>query len=159
MICYFHVYSCCYYFGFGFGFTTLDISFANALQYFKLPMIRVIPKHKRITSNAVLARDNCSVVSVEECHRSILLSSFTNFLNDLWFCLLDFQVDCRKFVEQGCLGLSVAALSSRDGNMRKAGYHVLSRYMMHLDGVRFREKKQVGTLSLRWKVRKRQTVS
>lgn len=122
-------------------------------------MIRVIPKHKRITSNAVLARDNCSVVSVEECHRSILLSSFTNFLNDLWFCLLDFLVDCRKFVEQGCLGLSVAALSSRDGNMRKAGYHVLSRYMMHLDGVRFREKKQVGTLSLRWTVRKRQTVS
>ena len=122
-------------------------------------MIRVIPKHKRITSNAILARDNCSVVSVEECHRSILLSSFTNFLNDLWFCLLDFQVDCRKFVEQGCLGLSVAALSSRDGNMRKAGYHVLSRYMMHLDGVRFREKKQVGTLSLRWTVRKRQTVS
>lgn len=55
--------------------------------------------------------------------------------------------------------MSVAALSSRDGNMRKAGYHVLSRYMMHLDGVRFREKKQVGTLSLRWTVRKRQTVS
>ena len=43
------------------------------------------------------------------------------------------------------MGLSVAALSSRDVNMRKAGYHVLSRYMMHLDGARFREKKQVGS--------------
>lgn len=157
MICYFHVYSCCYYFGFWFYDTRYFLRECSSV--IQATDIRVIPKHKRITSNAVLGRDNCSVVSVEECHRSILLSSFTNFLNDLWFCLLDFQVDCRKFVEQGCLGLSVATLSSRDGNMRKAGYHVLSRYMMHLDGVRFREKKQVGTLSLRWTVRKRQTVS
>lgn len=67
------------------------------------------------------------------------------FLLPLFSCLLapNFQADCRKFAEQGCLGLSVAALSSRDVNMRKAGYHVLSRYMMHLDGARFREKKQI----------------
>ena len=50
-------------------------------------------------------------------------------------------------MEQGCLSLSVASLSSRDVHMRKAGYHVLSRYMMHLDGARFREKKQVSTFT------------
>lgn len=60
----------------------------------------------------------------------------------LW--LLDFQVDCRKFVERGCLGFSIASLSSRDAQVRQAGYHVLSRYMMHLEGARFKERKQVS---------------
>ena len=50
-------------------------------------------------------------------------------------------------MEQGCLSLSVASLSSGDVHMRKAGYHVLSRYMIHLDGARFREKKQVSTFT------------
>ena len=63
----------------------------------------------------------------------------------LFVCLEDFQVDCRKFVEQGCLSFTVASLSSRDAHIRQAGYHVLSRYMMHLEGARFKERKQVST--------------
>ena len=58
--------------------------------------------------------------------------------------MADYQVDCRKFVEQGCLSFAVASLSSRDVHVRQAGYHVLSRYMMHLEGARFKERKQVG---------------
>jgi len=67
------------------------------------------------------------------------------FLLPLFSCLLapNFQVDCRKFVEQGCLGFTVASLSSRDVHVRQAGYHVLSRYMMHLEGARFKERKQI----------------
>ena len=61
--------------------------------------------------------------------------------------LLDYQVDCRKFVEQGCLSFAVASLSSRDVHVRQAGYHVLSRYMMHLEGARFKERKQVTVLN------------
>ena len=52
-------------------------------------------------------------------------------------------MDCRKFVERGCLGYTVASLSSRDDHMRQAGYHVLSRFLTHLEGARFREKNQV----------------
>ena len=61
-----------------------------------------------------------------------------------WFCLIDYQVDCRKFVEQGCLSFTVASLSSRDTHVRQAGYHVLSRFMTHLEGSRFKERKQVS---------------
>ena len=55
-------------------------------------------------------------------------------------------MDCRKFVERGCLSFTVASLSSRDVQVRKAGYHVLSRYMMHLEGARFKERKQVSVV-------------
>ena len=55
-------------------------------------------------------------------------------------------MDCRKFVERGCLSFTVASLSSRDVHVRQAGYHVLSRYMMHLEGARFKERKQVSAV-------------
>lgn len=42
------------------------------------------------------------------------------------------------------MGFTVASLSSRDVHVRQAGYHVLSRYMMHLEGARFKERKQVS---------------
>ena len=48
------------------------------------------------------------------------------------------------FVERGCLGFVIASLSSRDAQVRQAGYHVLSRYMMHLEVARFKERKQVS---------------
>ena len=57
--------------------------------------------------------------------------------------LPDYQVDCGKFVEHGCLSITLASLSSLDLHMRQAGYHVLSRFMMHLEGARFWGKKQV----------------
>ena len=58
--------------------------------------------------------------------------------------LLGSVVDCRKFVERGCLGYTVSSLASRDDHVRRAGYHVMSRYLHHLEGARFREKKQVS---------------
>uniref|UniRef100_A0A8C6X862 URB1 ribosome biosis homolog n=1 Tax=Naja naja TaxID=35670 RepID=A0A8C6X862_NAJNA len=52
-------------------------------------------------------------------------------------------VACHKFVEVNALGLTVAALSSYDGNMRAAAYHVLSSFRSHLEAARFREQKQL----------------
>lgn len=52
-------------------------------------------------------------------------------------------VACHKFVEVNALGLTVAALSSYDSNMRAAAYFVLASFRSHLEGARFREKSQV----------------
>lgn len=38
----------------------------------------------------------------------------------------------------------MASLSSRDSHVRQAGYHVISRFMTHLEGTRFKERKQVN---------------
>lgn len=55
----------------------------------------------------------------------------------------EFVVDCRKFVDSNALGLTVAALSSYDPQMRAAAYAVLAAYYSHLEGARFREQPQV----------------
>ncbi|XP_055273360.1 nucleolar pre-ribosomal-associated protein 1 [Moschus berezovskii] len=55
----------------------------------------------------------------------------------------EFVVDCRKFVDSNALGLTVAALSSYDPQMRAAAYAVLAAYYSQLEGVRFREQPQV----------------
>uniref|UniRef100_A0A669R695 URB1 ribosome biogenesis homolog n=1 Tax=Phasianus colchicus TaxID=9054 RepID=A0A669R695_PHACC len=52
-------------------------------------------------------------------------------------------VACHKFVEVNALGLTVAALSSYDSNMRAAAYFVLASFRSHLEGARFREQKQL----------------
>uniref|UniRef100_A0A8C3BFY8 URB1 ribosome biogenesis homolog n=1 Tax=Cairina moschata TaxID=8855 RepID=A0A8C3BFY8_CAIMO len=52
-------------------------------------------------------------------------------------------VACHKFVEVNGLGLTVAALSSYDANMRAAAYFVLSSFRSHLEGARFREQRQL----------------
>uniref|UniRef100_A0A8C9F4W2 URB1 ribosome biogenesis homolog n=1 Tax=Pavo cristatus TaxID=9049 RepID=A0A8C9F4W2_PAVCR len=52
-------------------------------------------------------------------------------------------VACQKFVEVNALGLTVAALSSYDSNMRAAAYFVLASFRSHLEGARFREQKQL----------------
>ncbi|XP_068768385.1 nucleolar pre-ribosomal-associated protein 1 isoform X2 [Struthio camelus] len=52
-------------------------------------------------------------------------------------------VACHKFVEVNALGLTVAALSSYDSNMRAAAYFVLGSFRSHLEGARFREQKQL----------------
>ncbi|XP_055965198.1 nucleolar pre-ribosomal-associated protein 1 [Sorex fumeus] len=55
----------------------------------------------------------------------------------------EFVVDCRKFLDSNALGLTVAALSSYDTQMRAAAYSVLAAYYSHVEGARFREKAQV----------------
>uniref|UniRef100_A0A8B9CB62 URB1 ribosome biosis homolog n=1 Tax=Anser brachyrhynchus TaxID=132585 RepID=A0A8B9CB62_9AVES len=52
-------------------------------------------------------------------------------------------VACQKFVEVNALGLTVAALSSYDANMRAAAYFVLASFRSHLEGARFREQRQL----------------
>ncbi|XP_015334179.1 nucleolar pre-ribosomal-associated protein 1 isoform X1 [Marmota marmota marmota] len=55
----------------------------------------------------------------------------------------EFVVDCRKFLDSNALGLTVAALSSYDPQMRAAAYSVLAAYYSHLEGARFREQSQL----------------
>ncbi|NXP51775.1 NPA1P protein, partial [Heliornis fulica] len=52
-------------------------------------------------------------------------------------------VACHKFVEVNALGLTVAALSSYDSNMRAAAYFVLGSFHSHLEGGRFQGKNQL----------------
>lgn len=52
-------------------------------------------------------------------------------------------VGCPNFIEVSALGLTIAALSSYDHNMRAAAYHVLGSFRFHLEGARFREQRQV----------------
>ena len=39
-------------------------------------------------------------------------------------------IDCRVFVETGCLGYVISALSSHDADMRAAALHVIYRYQV-----------------------------
>ncbi|XP_010606935.1 nucleolar pre-ribosomal-associated protein 1 isoform X3 [Fukomys damarensis] len=55
----------------------------------------------------------------------------------------EFVVDCRKFLDSNALGLTVAALSSYDPQMRAAAYSVLAAFYSHLEGARFREQSQL----------------
>uniref|UniRef100_A0A3Q3S3N5 URB1 ribosome biogenesis homolog n=1 Tax=Mastacembelus armatus TaxID=205130 RepID=A0A3Q3S3N5_9TELE len=52
-------------------------------------------------------------------------------------------IDCLKFVSSHALGVTVMALSSYDPQVRAAAYHVLSCFYQHLEGARFREKRQL----------------
>ncbi|OXB79759.1 UNVERIFIED_CONTAM: hypothetical protein H355_013744 [Colinus virginianus] len=76
----------------------------------------------------------------ESSHLAVLLGAYGATLSTVE-CL----VACRKFVEVNALGLTVAALSSYDSNMRAAAYFVLASFRSHLEGARFREQKQHKT--------------
>ncbi|XP_028275754.1 nucleolar pre-ribosomal-associated protein 1 isoform X2 [Parambassis ranga] len=52
-------------------------------------------------------------------------------------------IDCLKFVSSHAFGVCVMALSSYDEKVRAAAYHVLSSFYHHLEGARFREKRQL----------------
>ncbi|XP_072525451.1 nucleolar pre-ribosomal-associated protein 1 isoform X2 [Salminus brasiliensis] len=52
-------------------------------------------------------------------------------------------IDCQKFVTCHALGVTIVALSSHDLKMRSAAFHVLSSFYEHLEGARFRDKKQL----------------
>ena len=60
-------------------------------------------------------------------------------------------MDCRKFVDSNALGLTVAALSSYDPQMRAAAYAVLAAYYSQLEGARFREQPQVSGAEGAWR--------
>lgn len=52
-------------------------------------------------------------------------------------------VDCLKFVSSHAFGLAIVSLSSYDPKLRAAAYQVLGCFYQHLEGARFREKKQL----------------
>ncbi|XP_064405928.1 nucleolar pre-ribosomal-associated protein 1-like isoform X3 [Halichondria panicea] len=55
-------------------------------------------------------------------------------------------VDCRRFIDSGCLGYLITALSSRVEGVRTIGGCGLELFVGHLEGSRFREKTQVSLL-------------
>uniref|UniRef100_M3XPW4 URB1 ribosome biogenesis homolog n=1 Tax=Mustela putorius furo TaxID=9669 RepID=M3XPW4_MUSPF len=90
----------------------------------------------------------------EDAEELIFRDRSTVDLNDLYDpCFLlhlfseltrpEFVVDCRKFLDSNALGLTVAALSSYDPQMRAAAYYVLAAYYSQLEGARFREQSQL----------------
>lgn len=85
------------------------------------------------------SRKDCSAVIYFTTREYDAMDVFLSFSPLLTECL----VACHKFVEVNALGLTVAALSSYDSNMRAAAYFVLASFRSHLEGARFREQKQV----------------
>ena len=71
-----------------------------------------------------------------------MLATRFNINLSLAFCLGNL-INCRKFVSHGSAGYLVAALSSHNTDVRAAAYNCLSRFYVHLEGSRFREKDQV----------------
>ena len=56
------------------------------------------------------------------------------------FELLENVVDCRLFVEKGCLGYVMAGLSSHLAEVRGCSCHILTCFQQHLVGARFAEQ-------------------
>ncbi|NXW05576.1 NPA1P protein, partial [Fregetta grallaria] len=99
------------------------------------------PQHRRLLSSQEvqesLYRDE-SVKSLDDFYDPcFLLQLFSELTRP------ECVVACHKFVEVNALGLTVAALSSYDSNMRAAAYFVLASFRSHLEGARFREKSQL----------------
>nr|XP_054753283.1 nucleolar pre-ribosomal-associated protein 1-like [Lytechinus pictus] len=53
-------------------------------------------------------------------------------------------VPCQTFVESNALGFVIASLSSRHDDVRQAGYHILSCFVQHLEGARFRGRREIA---------------
>ncbi|XP_073718907.1 nucleolar pre-ribosomal-associated protein 1 isoform X1 [Misgurnus anguillicaudatus] len=87
------------------------------------------------------------IYTQEEDNHSIDKSSLYDpcFLLPLFSFILrpECVVDCHKFVSSHALGVTVAALSSYDSKVRAAAYQVLGSFYQHLEGARFREKRQL----------------
>uniref|UniRef100_A0A8C3PRY3 URB1 ribosome biogenesis homolog n=1 Tax=Calidris pygmaea TaxID=425635 RepID=A0A8C3PRY3_9CHAR len=97
------------------------------------------PQHRRLLSSQVLGfRLDESVKNLDDFYDPcFLLQLFSELTRP------ECVVACHKFVEVNALGLTVAALSSYDSNMRAAAYFVLASFRSHLEGARFREKSQL----------------
>ncbi|XP_061857913.1 nucleolar pre-ribosomal-associated protein 1 isoform X2 [Colius striatus] len=99
------------------------------------------PQHRRLLSSQEVQ---------ESLYRDETVKSLDDFYDPCFLLQLfseltrpECVVACHKFVEVNALGLTVAALSSYDSNMRAAAYYVLASFRSHLEGARFREKSQL----------------
>ena len=52
-------------------------------------------------------------------------------------------MDCFEFVQSGCLGYLLTALSCHDRDLRGAAYHALAEFYQQAEGSRFPAKDQV----------------
>ncbi|KAM7399033.1 hypothetical protein PAMP_018327 [Pampus punctatissimus] len=97
---------------------------------------RIIPQdEKELIYNKNEVKDHGN--SYDPC---FLLPLFSSILGP------ECVIDCLKFVSIHAFGVTVMALSSYDPKVRAAAYHVLSCFYQHLEGARFREKKQLQYL-------------
>ncbi|XP_051781694.1 nucleolar pre-ribosomal-associated protein 1 isoform X2 [Erpetoichthys calabaricus] len=55
----------------------------------------------------------------------------------------DSVIDCQKFVYINALGVTIAALSSYDANVRAAAYYVLGSFYLQVEAAFFKEKRQL----------------
>ncbi|XP_071485396.1 nucleolar pre-ribosomal-associated protein 1-like [Diadema antillarum] len=69
---------------------------------------------------------------------SFLLPLFSHLLSP------ENLVPCEMFVECNALGFTLASLSSCHGDIRRAGYHTLSSFCHHLEGARFRGRREIA---------------
>uniref|UniRef100_A0A8C5TWG7 URB1 ribosome biogenesis homolog n=1 Tax=Malurus cyaneus samueli TaxID=2593467 RepID=A0A8C5TWG7_9PASS len=96
------------------------------------------PQHRRLLPAQVLWFRDETIKSLDDFYDPcFLLQLFSELTRP------ECVVACHKFVEVNALGLTVAALSSCDSNMRAAAYFVLASFRSHLEGARFREKSQL----------------
>lgn len=95
----------------------------------------------------IIPQVNKTMIYTEDGNRSVDLSSLYDpcFLLPLFSFILrpECAVDCLKFVSCQALGVTVAALSSYDSKVRAAAYQVLGSFYQHLEGARFKEKRQL----------------
>ncbi|XP_030633813.1 nucleolar pre-ribosomal-associated protein 1 [Chanos chanos] len=100
------------------------------------------PQQRRI-----IPQEGKELIYREEGDGALELGSLYDpcFLLPLFSSMLrpECAVDCLKFVTSHALGFTVAALSSYDPKMRAAAYQVLGSFYQHLEGARFREKRQL----------------
>lgn len=62
----------------------------------------------------------------------------------LFLCILSGSVvDCRQFINSGCLSFLVVSLCSCHEEVRAASGHALTRFLSHLEGAKFKEKQEV----------------
>ncbi|XP_073440651.1 nucleolar pre-ribosomal-associated protein 1 [Dendrobates tinctorius] len=101
------------------------------------------PLHRKLTAEPgknALYEDR----AVQDLHEiydpCFLLPLFSELLRP------ELVVNCVKFVELNALGLTLAALSSYDYCTRAAAYHILGCFVSHMEGARFRDKKQLQCL-------------
>ncbi|XP_031719530.1 nucleolar pre-ribosomal-associated protein 1 isoform X1 [Anarrhichthys ocellatus] len=105
-----------------------------------LQTIAHFPQQRRIIlqDNKELLYCNNAVKDLENLYDPrFLLPLFSTILQP------ECVIDCLKFVSSHALGVTVMALSSYDPKVRAAAYHVLSCFYQHLEGARFREKRQL----------------
>lgn len=95
----------------------------------------------------IIPQVNKTMIYTQEGKRSVDLSCLYDpcFLLPLFSFILrpECAVDCLKFVSCQALGVTMAALSSYDSKVRAAAYQVLGSFYQHLEGARFKEKRQL----------------